>query len=78
MKIEYAVDWREIDNAAFDQLEDIRQSLYNRIAIARVQAQNTCVQEVIDAGENPEDYMFHESEWWEDNIYNYKCWRVKK
>ena len=78
MKIEYVVDWREIDNTAFEQLEDIRQSLYNRIAIARIQAQNTCVQEVIDTGENVEDYVFHESVWWEDNIYHYKCWRVKK
>lgn len=58
--------------------ENIRQELVERFKKGQIEAQNTLMQEVLDNGESLEDYRFYETTWFEDNVWNYKCWREKK
>ena len=72
------IDWLEVNAAHYTELEDLRQTMWNRIMAMQVKVQNDVVQEVLDNGENIDDYNFHETYWWEDNIYHYKFWKEKK
>lgn len=57
---------------------DLRQEYVQRITEMQATAQEQCVKEVLDNGESVDDYSFHETSWWEENVYHYKCWREKK
>lgn len=68
-------------NPAIDDIDctyDMRVEYIKRITEMQARAQEQCVQEVLDKGESVEDYVFHETSWWEENVYHYKCWREKK
>ena len=56
----------------------LRQEFLEVFVKAQIQAQNKLAQEVLDNGESLEDYRFYETNWFEGNVWHYKCWKEKK
>ena len=60
-----------------NRITTLQQEFLEMFMKTQIQAQNRLAQEVLDNGESLEDYRFYETNWFEGNVWNYKCWKEK-
>jgi hypothetical protein len=78
MKIKPIFDINSVDRSEFADMGNILEQKRKDFYRGMLRCQEQCIQQVIDAGLNPSDFILLEKTETEDYIMTYKCWAERR
>ena len=78
MKIKPIFNINRVDRSEFADMDNILEQKRKSFYRARLHCQEQCIQQLIDAGFDPSDFILLEKTETEDYIMTYKCWAERR
>ena len=78
MRVQNLFDVNSIDRSEFEELDNLLEQKRNSFYRGMLRCQEQCIQQLIDSGLDPSDFILLEKTETEDCIMTYKCWAERR